>query len=334
MFKTLYQLKHTNCFKPGQKGFPCCIGPARIRPPPPKGISLLLLYLYKKKKRMIAFLGTGLLGANFVRAMIGKGAAVQVWNRTPSKATELEKYGAKAFADVADAVKGADRIHLTLKDDATVNEVLEKASRGFEPGVITIDHTTTSAAGAKQRTREWKERGFTYLHAPVFMGPQNALESTGTMLVSGDQALIGKLEPELSKMTGKLVNFGLEPDRAAGMKLIGNLFLVCFTTGIADTLSLAKALNVPVSDVSALFDSWNPGAMLPARLKRVATGDYDQPSWELDMARKDVGLFLEAAAQGGTKLAVIPAIATEMDRWIEKGHGKNDWTVIGKDAVS
>lgn len=283
---------------------------------------------------MIAFLGMGLLGSNFVRALINKGSEVQVWNRTSAKATALEQYGAKAFANVADAVRGADIIHLTLKDDDTVNEVLALAARGLKPGATIIDHTTTSAQGAMQRTKEWAERGFTYLHAPVFMGPQNALESTGTMLVSGDQTVISKLEPALSKMTGKVLNFGTEPGKAAGMKLIGNLFLITFTAGIADTLSLAKALNISVSDVTSLFDSWNPGAMLPARLKRISSGSYDKPSWELNMARKDTRLFMEEAAHGGTKLAVIPAIAIEMDRWIEKGHGNDDWTVIGKDAVS
>lgn len=283
---------------------------------------------------MVAFLGMGLLGANFVRAMIKKGAQVQVWNRTASKATALEAEGAKAFADAADAVRGADIIHLAVKDDAAVNEVLAKASGGLKPGAVIVDHTTTSAEGAIQRTKEWKERGFTYLHAPVFMGPQNALESTGYMLVSGNQEVIGKLEPALSKMTSKVINFGPEEGRAAAMKLLGNLFLVSFTAGIADTLSLAKALQVPLSDIFTLFDSWNPAAMLPARLKRISGGKYDQPSWELNMARKDTGLFMEAAAKGGAHLAVIPAIAKEMDRWIEKGHGNDDWTVIGKDAVS
>jgi 3-hydroxyisobutyrate dehydrogenase len=284
---------------------------------------------------MVAFLGMGLLGSNFVRAMISKGTTdIRVWNRTASKATELEQFGAKAFANVEDAVKDAEVIHLTLKEDATVNEVLAKASPGLRPGAIIIDHTTTSAAGAIQRTKEWKERGFTYLHAPVFMGPQNALESTGYMLVSGDQVIIAQLEPALSKMTGKVLNFGTEAGKAAGMKLIGNNFLVAFSAGIADTLSLAKALHIPVSDISALFESWNPGAALPARLKRMANGSYDKPSWELEMARKDTGLFMEAARQGGTKLAVIPAIAAEMDRWIGKGHGKDDWSVIAKDAVT
>jgi len=282
---------------------------------------------------MIAFLGTGLLGSNFVRAMISKGAKVNVWNRTASKAAALEQYGAKAFAHVADAVRDADTIHLTLKDDATVEEVLAQAGAGLKPGATIIDHTTTSVPGSVQRTRTWKEKGFTYLHAPVFMGPQNALDSTGFMLVSGDQAVISRLEPALSGMTGKLINFGAEEGRAAGMKLAGNCFLVAFTTGIADTLSLAKALEIPLSDLSTLFDAWNPGAMLPARLKRMTSGSYDKPSWELSMARKDTGLFLQAAEQKGIPLAVIPAIAAEMDRWISKGHGNEDWTVIGSAAL-
>ena len=141
-----------------------------------------------------AFLGMGLLGSNFVKAMLRKGDTVQVWNRTASKAKALEQYGAKAFSGVEDAVQGADIIHVTLKDDASVDEVLTVADQALKPGAVIIDHTTTSVKGAIQRTAYWKSKLFTYLHAPVFMGPQNALESTGFMLVSGDQSIIEKYE--------------------------------------------------------------------------------------------------------------------------------------------
>lgn len=282
---------------------------------------------------MIAFLGMGLLGENFTRALLKKGATVQVWNRTYSKAAALEAAGAKAFADITGAVRGADTIHITLRDDATVDEALAAATPGLLPGTTIIDHTTTSVAGAIERTRAWKERGYTYVHAPVFMGPQNALESTGTMLVSGDQQVIARVEPALAQMTGRVLNFGPETGRAAAMKLLGNNFLVCFTAGIADTMGLAKALHVPLNDLSMLFDTWNPGAMLPNRLKRMSSGDYGTPSWMLTMARKDTGLFMEEARQGGVGLTVIPAVAQLMDRYIAEGFGGNDWTVIAKDMV-
>ena len=112
--------------------------------------------------------------------------------------------------------------------------------------------------------------------------------------------------------------------------MIGNAFLVCFTAGIRDTLALSKCLEVPLKDVIVLFEEWNPGTQLQARLKRMTAADQSKPSWELAMARKDTGLFMEAA---GNELAVIPAIAALMDEWIQKGYGNHDWTVIAKDAV-
>lgn len=283
---------------------------------------------------MIAFLGMGLLGSGFTRALLRRGETVHIWNRTASKAEALTSYGAKTFAEPVQAVSGADIVHLTLKDDGTVDEVLGMAFPGLKEGAVIIDHTTTSVEGAIRRTAEWKAKGYTYLHAPVFMGPQNALDGTGYMLVSGDQDVIGKLEPVLAPMTGKLMNFGIGEGRAAGMKLLGNCFLVTLTTGIADTLMLAKGMDIPVADLATLFDSWNPGALLPARLKRMTSGNYSTPSWELNMARKDVGLFLEEARQGGVELKIIPVAAKLMDEWIGRGHGGDDWTVIGKDAVS
>jgi 3-hydroxyisobutyrate dehydrogenase len=282
---------------------------------------------------MKAFLGMGLLGSNFVKAMLQKGETVHVWNRTAAKAKALEPVGAKAFDTAEEAVQGADVIHVTLKDDATVDEVLEAASKGFKPGAIVIDHTTTSAKGAIERTQSWKQKGFTYLHAPVFMGPSNALESSGYMLVSGDQSVIAQVEEQLSKMTGKFINFGPEEGKAAGIKLTGNLFLLSLTAGLSDALALAKAHGIAASDIVDLFSSWNPGAGAPARLKKIAEGKFDDPSWELNMARKDAGLMLSAAEESGTNLAIIPAIAATMDQWIAKGHGSDDWSVIAKDSI-
>jgi len=159
------------------------------------------------------------------------------------------------------------------------------------------------------------------------------LDGTGYMLVSGDQSLIKQLDPELSAMTGKLINLGSEEGKAAAMKLIGNLFLISLTAGISDALALAKAQGIAIADVSTLFDAFNPGASMPARLKRIATGKFDEPSWELVMARKDAGLMMKAASSAGVTLNVIPAIVKEMDNWIEKGFGNSDWSIIAKNSL-
>lgn len=277
-----------------------------------------------------AFLGTGLLGAAFTRAMLQRGDTLHVWNRTAARAQALEADGARAFTDVAEAVNGASRIHVALKDDDSVDSVLEAARSGFAPGAVIIDHTTTSRAGAIARTAYWSDQGFRYQHAPVFMGPANALDASGFMLVSGDDQLIAELRSELAAMTGKLLELGPEAGKAAATKLAGNAFLICFTFALRDSLAVAKANGLSAADMAELFQSWNPAGQTDARLKKLAGTDHDQPSWELAMARKDTQLFLDAARDNDIALTLLPPIAEVMDGWIAKGFGNHDWTVVGR----
>jgi 3-hydroxyisobutyrate dehydrogenase len=283
---------------------------------------------------MIAFFGMGLLGSNFVRAARARGESVHVWNRSPGKARALEELGAEAFDDPAAAARGALRVHLTLSDDAAVDDVLARALPGLAPGAIVVDHTTTSPAGTRARAERLAAQQVEFLHAPVFMGPQNAREQTGVMLASGDRTRFERLRPELEKMTGKLVFLGEDPGQAASFKLLGNLFLMFVTAGLAETLTLGKALGVPAEEAVKLFDVFNPGLTLPARIARVLGANFSQPSWELQMARKDARLMLEAARENAESLAVLPSIAELMDRFIARGHAHDDWTVIAKDALA
>jgi 3-hydroxyisobutyrate dehydrogenase len=274
---------------------------------------------------MIAFFGTGLLGSGFVRALRRRGEDVRVWNRTIDKARPLAEVGARVFDDPAEAARGAERVHLSLSDDAAVDEVLARA----KPTGVIVDHTTTSATGTAARAQRWEK----FLHAPVFMGPQNALESTGIMLASGPRARFDALEPALAAMTGRLIYLGPDPGRAAAFKLMGNLFLMHMTTGVAEMLALAKALGVPAAEAQTMFDVFNPAPSLGARAKRMLDGNYAQPSWELAMARKDARLMLEEAGRAHQPLDVLAAIAAVMDRYIARGHGHDDWTVIAKDGL-
>ncbi len=279
---------------------------------------------------MIAWLGIGLLGSGFVRALRKRGEEVRVWNRTHARAQALEADGAHAFADVAEAVRGASRVHLALSDDAAVDDVLARARAGLAEGALVIDHTTTSASGAAARAAAWRGR---FLHAPVFMGPQNALESTGLMLASGDEALFTRVKPALEKMTGKLHWLGARPERAAAVKLLGNMYLMFLQAGFADMLALAKGLDIPAVEAATLLDVFNPGASAPARLKRMIDAQYQPPSWQLAMARKDARLMEGESARTGVPLAVLPAIAARMDAMLARGHGDDDWSVLGKDSL-
>jgi 3-hydroxyisobutyrate dehydrogenase len=282
---------------------------------------------------MITILGTGRLGSGFARALRRGGHEVRAWNRTIARAEPLAADGISIVTDAAEAVRGAERVHVVVSDDAAVDAVLAAAAPGLAPGAFVLDHSTTSTAGALERTARWRAQGIAYLHAPVFMGPQNALESTGLILVSGDREVVARATPLLTSMTGKLVDLGPRVDRAAAFKLVGNLLLMAFAAGFSDMIALGRAMSLAPEEVRQLFDVFNPGASLPARYQRMIDAAYDQPSWDLAMARKDARLMLAAAASGGRELRMLPALVEQMDTMIARGFGEADWTVVAKDLV-
>jgi 3-hydroxyisobutyrate dehydrogenase-like beta-hydroxyacid dehydrogenase len=279
----------------------------------------------------IAFLGTGLLGGAFAEAAAKRGDAVTAWNRSPDKAQALAQFGVKPAATPAEAVRGASRVHLILKDDAVVDAVIEAARSGLEADAVLIDHTTNLPALTAQRAQRLQTAGIKYLHCPVFMGPAAARNAQGSMLAAGPKALFDSVKDDLARMTTRLEFMGERSDLAAANKLFGNAMIVGVSALLADILTLAQASQVDAQDAIKLLGLLDLNAMVATRGGNMAKGNFPV-SFELAMARKDVRLMLELA--GARPMAALPAVAARMDQLIAAGRGAEDASVIAIDAVS
>jgi 3-hydroxyisobutyrate dehydrogenase len=275
----------------------------------------------------LAFLGTGLLGSGMVENLLGKGHTVTVWNRTAAKAQALAPLGARIADAPEAAVAGAERVHMTLSDDAAVDPMIERLATAVAPGAWVLDHTTTSPAGTAARYARTRALGLSFAHCPVFMGPQNAREATGLILTSGPKAAADRLQPWLAEMTGTVIYMGERPELAAIFKLFGNSMLFTIAAGLADVFALARAQGVEPMAAVELFKQFPVGNMIPARGAKMAAGDYTA-AFELTMARKDLRLMIEAAGAQG--LVIWPAIAARMDDAIAAGHGQEDMGAIAR----
>jgi len=278
----------------------------------------------------IAFLGTGLLGSAFAEAAARRGDTVTAWNRSPDKVLALAPFGVKAAATPADAVRGAERVHLILKDDAVVEEVISAARASLSADAILIDHSTTLPQLTTERARRLQAEGIRYLHCPVFMGPSAARNAQGTMLVSGSEAIFDSIKAELSLMTGRLEYLGERPDLAALDKLFGNAMFIGLWAVMADILTLAKAGGVAPEDAIKLLGMLDLNAVVAARGTSMTTCNFT-PTFELAMARKDVQLMLDTA--GDLPLAALRSVAARMDQLIAAGYGAEDAGVLAIDAV-
>jgi 3-hydroxyisobutyrate dehydrogenase len=278
----------------------------------------------------VAFLGTGLLGSGMVEGMLRRGEEVTVWNRTESKARALEALGAQVAATPADAVASAERVHMTLPDDEVVDQIVAAFTPRLAKGAVVVDHTTASPRGTNARVARLNAAGVSFVHAPVFMSPQMAKDCVGIMLVSGPRDVYDSVMPALEMMTGEVWYLGEQADLAASYKIFGNSMLFVIAAGITDVFAMAKGLGIPAVDALAVFSKFQPGNLIKGRGEKMARGDFNA-TFELTMARKDMRLMLDAAAD--QPLTVFPAIAKAMDDAIAKGHGKDDLGAIAAQVI-
>lgn len=266
------------------------------------------------------------MGRSFVLHLLASGQQVHVWNRNPVKARALEAAGAVAFAQADQAAAGVERIHLSLADDAAVDQVLDSIAASAPHQAPIIDHSTVGPGPTAERAARWAERGRIYLHAPVFMAPANAEAGTGFMLLSGNPEHCARVLPALEAMASKVVNLGPDPGRAAAFKLMRNLGLLAMSAVAGEVMRLAAACGVPAAEAAGLFQVFNPGSVLPERARKVASGPYAPPSASVTTMRKDFGVMLAAAEREAIPLTWLPALDDLFAAAIERGEGGLDVT--------
>jgi 3-hydroxyisobutyrate dehydrogenase len=275
----------------------------------------------------VAFYGAGMLGSAMVRAMLRRGIAVRVWSRSAHKAQALESDGARAFSDPVEAATGAERIHLCLSDDASVDAVLDAALPGVAPSSPIVDHTTVTPQGVTDRVRRLGEAGFSFLHAPVFMGPPMALTATGVMMVSGDPGLVERVRGALEGMCSELRYLGERPEVAAIYKLMGNAMILAVVGGLNDVMRIGEEQGLSRALAYTLFDFFDPSGQIKGRGKRMVSGDYETV-WTIDMARKDAVLMQVAAHH--ERLPVIDAVEALLRNVSDRGLGQLDLAAVAQ----
>ena len=275
----------------------------------------------------VAFLGTGLLGSGMIESMLRCGERVTVWNRTIAKAQALQQLGATVAGTPADAIAGAERIHLILSDDAVVDALLDGLLPSLPKGALVIDHSTTSPSGTKARYARMEAAGIDFLHAPVFMSPDMARNSMGLLMTSGPERVVDRAQAALRPMAADVWYLGHDPARAAAYKLFGNSMLFVITAGLADVFAMGRNQGSSPAEAIEVFSKFQAGGAIDYRGQKMAKGDYTA-TFELTMARKDLRLMIEAA--GDQPLMVLPSIAERMDDAIARGYGKNDLGAIAR----
>src|SRR5690242_4763765 len=137
----------------------------------------------------VAFLGLGTMGGPMAGHLVSKGHETSVFNRTAAKAEAWAKaHRGRVGASVADAVRDAEIVFACLGDDPDVREVAREAFPEMQSGAVFVDHTTTSAALARELGAEAAKHDLHFVDAPVSGGQAGAQKGQLTVMCGGEPA--------------------------------------------------------------------------------------------------------------------------------------------------
>lgn len=271
---------------------------------------------------VVAVIGTGVMGGPMARNLAAAGFDVRAWNRTAEKARALAGERILACDTVAEAVSGADAVLTVLSDGNAVRDAVSDAIGSFGDA-IWIQSSTIGIDATEALERLAAEHGISFVDAPVLGTKQPAEQGQLTVLASGLEEAKEPCTP-IFEAVGSRIEWLGPAGAGTRMKLVVNNWLVGLVAALSESIALARGLEVDPLRFLAVIDGSpvnSPYAQLKG--KAIAAANFE-PSFALSMARKDVGLVLDAARRAGIEPEVARAVARLMDRALEQGHGDED----------
>ena len=266
----------------------------------------------------VAVLGTGIMGAPMARNVGAAGHEVSAWNRSRDKAEPLAQDGVTVAGSVAEAVAGADVVITMLADAEAVEAVAEEALGAMGDAVLV--QTSTIGPDATARLIEQLPG---LVDAPVLGTKAPAEEGKLIVLASGPEDVRERVDPLFDAIGAKTLWLG-EAGAGSRLKLVINTWLLALTEGLAEAIALAEALDVDPQTFLDAIDGGPVGAPYANMKGKLMIEREYPPSFPLELALKDARLALAAAEQQGLRLGALAAIAGQMERAVEAGHGKDD----------
>lgn len=288
----------------------------------------------------LAFVGLGVMGAPMAGHWLKSGRRVLAYNRSAEKAQAWRaRFPDGELADsLTQVAQQADVIALCIGNDNDVRETVQAMLPHLKTGTAIVDHTTTSSALAQEMAALCAERGVQFLDCPVSGGQAGAENGKLTIMAGGDAAAFERVQPILALYSQHQRHFGASGS-GQGAKMVNQILVVSVLQGLAEGITLGKALNL---DIPALVDTLKRGAagswQLENRGVTMSEGAFNF-GFAIDWAIKDLGIVTDCAHALGLDLPLTKETLTRYQTISADGHGREDTSALirqfdGHPAVS
>lgn len=280
----------------------------------------------------VGFIGLGRMGQAIARRLLDAGHDLVVYNRTPEKAGELCKAGARLADTVGELCQDREVVITMLADDAAVNSVvsgdhgllhaLPRASIHLAMGTHGV-HTIRALAVAHA------EAGQILVASPVLGRPDVAAAGQLLIVAAGPTDAIDRCRPLYQVIGRHTFEAGATPESATAIKLANNFVLGCAIEVMGEAFSLVQKFGVSPSLMHEVLSNGifaAPAYKVYGQI--IADEAYDRVGVTALLGLKDANLVLAAADAARVPLPSANVLRDRLLGAIAHGDGERDWAVV------
>jgi 3-hydroxyisobutyrate dehydrogenase-like beta-hydroxyacid dehydrogenase len=283
----------------------------------------------------VGFIGLGQMGRAIALRVLRDGHDMVVYNRTRSKAAELEQGGAKVAESVAEACADREVVISMLTDDKALIEVLNGGVLAALPkGAIHVPMGTHSVSALREIGVLHEAAGQVLVAAPVLGRPEAAAAGQLGIVPAGPYEAVAKLAPLFGVIGRRTFDAGTNPEGAAAVKLGNNMVLGCAIEAMAEAFALIRKFGVqPESFFDVLTDGLFAAPAYKVYGNIIAKEAYEQAGFSVKLGFKDSNLMLAAGQAANVPLPSLNVYRDRLLSALAHGEGDLDWAVMARDQA-
>jgi len=282
----------------------------------------------------VGFIGLGSMGSGMARNLIKAGHTLVVYNRTRSRAEELQPLGATVAGTPGEAAAGEEALITMLADDHAVEDAIlgpGRALQSLPADAVHIGMSTISVALSRRLMGLHRERRHHYLAAPVFGRPDAAAAAKLFIVAAGPVKQLKRCQLLFDAMGQKTFVVGEEAPSANVIKLAGNFLITTAIEGLAEAFALVRKSGLdPNKFLEVLTGSPFAASIFRNYGGRIATDQFEPVGFKLPLGFKDNRLVLAAAEDAAVPMPMASLIHDRFVSAMAQGLSDGDWSAIAR----
>jgi 3-hydroxyisobutyrate dehydrogenase len=278
----------------------------------------------------IGFIGLGNMGNPMALNVLKKGFALTVFDKNPRAMENLVQAGAQRAASAADVVTAADIVMTCLPGTPEVEDLYLGPGGLIElakAGIVFVDLSSVLPSTPRKLESHARERGLSFLEAPVSGGVTGARAATLAVMTGGETTVLERVRPILQAIGPNIYHIG-KTGSGNTLKAINNMMSNVNAIAMMEGLALGLKAGLDMKIMADVISKSSGNSNALARVERALIPRNFEPGFKVALMNKDLDTFNAIARELHVPVSFSNIAQRYQQTALASGLGEKDTSVV------